>query len=497
MVVYVASAAFLLGVALASLLPLNNSFVYALLLMAASVLLLYPFIKKRAVFIFGLVLLLCACGVFRMVNMPLLEHPVLNERLGERVVFEGIISDDVDARETSTLLTVSLLNIEDAPNLLVRAPEYTEVSYGDLIKVSGLLELPEPFETDTGRVFDYRGYLAVSNVGYIVQEAAVEVKSSGHGNSFLATLFYIKHSYLTGLGAALPSPHAALAGGITAGDKRSLGKDLLDEFRDTGIIHIVVLSGYNVTIIAETLLKMLAFLPLRASLAVGAFGIVAFALATGAGASIVRASTMAILALLARALNRSYAINRALVLAVVGMVAWNPYIFLFDVGFQLSVLATVGLVYVSPLIENRFSWLPENLGLRTVVGATLGTQLTVLPLLLWQMGTFSVVALPVNILVLVVIPLAMLLSFIAAVFGVFIPALSIFVGVPAYALLSYVLNVVHVAASLPFAAVTIEPFSVWIMILSYTILFAWLWWVYRSKENVDAYGQGSSSKSLF
>ena len=491
MIVYYLGAAFLIGVALSSFLDLYLAVVGFCILLGISSAFLAVYTKKhRRLFSHGaLVFCAIALGIAQMHAALNLTNPLLESEVGKSITIEGTIADDVDIRENAVLLTVAADSLIIASStqplharILVVAPSYTENAYGDQVQVKGTLSVPESFDTDTGRTFDYPGYLAVSGIAYEMQDnPSIKTLAHGKGNPVFAALFNLKHWYESGLAAALPEPSAALAGGITVGDKRSLGKELLNEFRIAGIIHIVVLSGYNVTIIAETLLKLLWWMPLRAGLFTGALGIALFAILTGGAASIVRASIMAILALIARALGRTYAINRALVVAVVGMVAWNPFILVHDPGFQLRVLATIGLLFVSPLIEEKVRFITTRFGVREVIAATLGTQATVLPFLLYQTGSLSLVSLPVNILVLAFVPAAMLLSFIGALVGMFIPLIAPFAGFPAYVLLSYMLGVVHLSTEVPFAAFSVPAFPVWLMFLAYSALFGWLYFIYKKR----------------
>ena len=182
---------------------------------------------------------------------------------------------------------------------------------------------------------------------------------------------------------------------------------------------------------------------------------------------------------------------RALGVVALAMVLWNPLLLAFDPGFQLSVLATLGLVLFSPVFFEWLSWIPQKFALREIAASTLGTQMTVLPLLLYQNGVLSLVALPANLLALVAVPWAMALSFIAAVAGIFfgVPALSAvegwgtFVAFPAYVLLAYIIGVAKFFAALPFAAVSVSAFSAWWMAGAYVLIFAGWWLVQNKKGN--------------
>jgi competence protein ComEC len=179
---------------------------------------------------------------------------------------------------------------------------------------------------------------------------------------------------------------------------------------------------------------------------------------------------MASIALFARATGRTYDALRALGIVATGMVAVNPRTLLFDPGFQLSVIATWGLVSISPLLESRLERITERFGLRSIVASTIGTQIAVLPILLFQSGTLSFVSLPANILVLPVVPLAMLASFISGVAGAIAGGLAVIVGAPAYVLLSYVIEAAQALSVIPYAAVPVPPFPFALVVLVYVFL---------------------------
>src|SRR5690606_14946816 len=202
----------------------------------------------------------------------------------------------------------------------------------------------------------------------------------------------VREKYVSSIQKILPEPHASLGAGITIGAADTLGEKWENRFRDTGTIQIVVLSGYNVAIVTETTMRLLSFLPLAISSALGAVGILLFVIVTGASATIVRAGIMAAIALFARFTGREASSLRLLALAVVGMLLWNPLILFHDPSFQLSVLATLGLILLTPIVSKYLSWVTEKVGLREIISATLATQIFVLPFLIWMTGNVSLIS---------------------------------------------------------------------------------------------------------
>jgi competence protein ComEC len=312
--------------------------------------------------------------------------------------------------------------------------------------------------------------------------ASITQTGKDEGHPVIAALLAIKHTFSGAIDHALPSPESALLSGLLLGGKQSLGAEWIERFQTAGIIHIVVLSGYNMSIVAEWLVVAFRFLGFFGSLSVGALGIVLFALMTGAGATVVRAAILALLVLLAKATGKTSEMGRALLFAGATMVAVNPSLLSFDPSFQLSFLASLGLVFVAPILDTRIGlWKGSRLW-REVLISTLATQLTVLPLLLFQTGMLSLVALPANLLVLPLIPLSMLLGFLAGVGALFFPFLATLFGAPVFLPLAFIFVVAEYAAQIPYAAVPFSLSAFWTF-LCYGVL---LWWVIRARSRMTS-----------
>jgi competence protein ComEC len=192
---------------------------------------------------------------------------------------------------------------------------------------------------------------------------------------------------------------------------------------------------------------------------------------SGGGASAVRAAIMVLVALFAKSFNRDYKANRVLGFTIVLMLAPNPLLLVFDPSFQLSILATIGLVFVSPILEPYFKNVSKKFGLREILSTTIATQITVLPFLIYNTGIVSLLSIPVNVLILGTIPLTMFLGFITGIFGLVSFYLSITPAVFTYALLWYQLKVVDIGASLSFGAVSLPAFSLIYLVLIYSAIF--------------------------
>jgi len=481
---YLATTAFAGGVFIRSFMVINSATVWWLLILSLSLIFI---IKNHTALTAGIFLYISFTLLFIILGILRMEWASQNEtniflesQLEEKVLITGVVDTEPEYRDTTTHVYIKT----DYGRLLVFVPIGTEVVYGDELEVTGTLEKPSSFTTDLGREFNYRGYLLAKGVSYTVNFATIKVLSHGHGHILFTGLFTLKDIFLQKLELVLPEPQAGLGEGVLLGVSKSLGDDLEKVFRRAGIIHIVVLSGYNVMIVVTFILFVLgSILGRRASSLVGMVGIFLFAVLVGLGSTVVRACVMASLLLLMNLTGRIYWALRGLLVAGIAMILWNPYYLVFDIGFQLSFLATLGLILFSPYINSYLTLVPTFLGIREFLVATLATQLFVLPLLLYQIGELSIISVIVNVLVLPLVPLAMMLTFVTGIISLFSVSLGMWMGYLANLSLAYIIVIAKWFASLPFASFTVPQFPFWVTIVGYISLALWLWYTKKTQNS--------------
>lgn len=415
----------------------------------------------------------------------------LVEYADRTAVVAGRVVGDPDKRATSLRvpLKVETINGQDAPHgtLLVMLPRESEVAYGEHIEVRGLVRLPESFETDTGRVFDYPGYLRVRGISAVMSRAELRAQEPA-GFTVLGPLFALKHAFEKSLEQVIAEPEVSLLEGMLLGERGGFTEELLHAFVVVGLIHIVVLSGSNIAIVAEAIFRLLGLVHgLRREwlFALGFVAILLFALMAGGGAATVRAVIMGAIAILARYLHRPQAALRALIVAAVCMVLWNPLVLLYDTGFMLSVLATFGLITLAPYIESKLTKLPswKRFNLRSIVATTLAVEIFLLPALLYTSGVVSALSLPVNVLVLPFVPLVMLVGFVAGVLGLVHPLLALVPAFAAQLMLRLVIGVAELSADMPFVSTVVAPFPLWVAVVLYVPLM-WAAWKAYAKSSL-------------
>ena len=444
--------------------------------------------RRLALFFISIFLLGGAFGLTRMHFSDNYRVSTLTQFADKKTEFVGIIVDEPDVREKVTMLSVLLQSakvgtttVPFSEKIIISTELYPQFNYGDQISFTAKISVPDKIESN-GREFDYGGYLRVRGVWYTAGFVYPKLISENHGSIIKKYLFKIKNAFVAAMNRAIPPPESDLSAGLLLGAKQSLGKERLSEFARAGVSHVVVLSGYNITIVAESVIAFFSFLPATFSFLIGATAIILFTILAGGGASALRATIMVLVALLARQFGRQYSAERAFGLAIVLMLLFNPLLLVFDTSFELSVLATIGIIFVSPFLEPHLTKIPQKFGMREIVSATISTQLVVLPFLIYQTGILSLVALPVNILILATVPSAMFLGFLTGLVGLFSLWLSYIPAIFSYALLWYQLTVVHIGATLTFGALILPAFSPWVVVLVYALIGAGLYFLQKRKS---------------
>lgn len=425
--------------------------------------------------------------------------------LKEIVEGVGIITNEPERKESGQVFVVSVGELQVAStskscnggfNLRLKTKLYPEFDFSDHVSFKGKLLRPVNFSSGDDREFDYRGYLAKDDVFYEMKSAVVKgslsdniIESSGVSHStqdvggrigqisikISSWLFSLKGKFVGNLEKTLGEPHAALAAGLVVGEKAALGKDLLNDFRTVGLIHIIVLSGYNITIVGDAIRRMLSSLPRVWGIGLGGSGIMLFGVLVGGGATVVRSCFMAGIALSASLIRRDYNVVRALIFAALIMLIQNPMILLHDPSFQLSFLATLGLILLASPVEKHLKFIPERFGMRGIVASTIATQIFISPYILYMMGQISIIGMVVNILVLPFIPLTMLFVFLTGAVGMIYLPLAQFLAWISHLLLSYELLMVEKFARLPFASAHLPAFSIW-WVVGFYVVFAGVYW---------------------
>ena len=403
-----------------------------------------------------------------------------------RVTLEGVVDAEPDEREyyanlrlqAETLALPDGRMLEVTGNVLVRVDRYPAYSYGDRLRVIGLLETPPEFKD-----FSYRDYLARQGVHSLMREVRVIRVRSGEGSPVYEALLAIKRRAQATIAQILPEPTSSLLTGILLGVETGIPNDLMEDFSATGTTHIIAISGFNITIVANIIASLARrMMGGQKATWVAIGGVAAYTIFVGASAAVVRAAIMGILYLLAKHLGRESFAPVSLGAAAILMTAINPFT-LWDLGFQLSLAATAGLIlYTEPLERGAVRLLSritsERLALRTVgwfseaLLVTMAAQLTTLPLLMYYFRQLSLVTLLTNFLILPAQPMVMICGGMATLAGMVWLLAGKLLGWVAWLFLTYTIEIVRLTARVPFAWVNLGRMSGWMLWGCYGLLRA-------------------------
>ncbi len=362
---------------------------------------------------------------------------------------EGYIVEDPDIRSNEQLLMFRPTGSDQ--NILITTTLVQKFFYGDWVLLEGKITEAKNFGD-----FDYQKYLERYNTYAVSGYPKILILKSHQLNPIKEFLLKIKSAFTSKINELFLEPQSSLLIGILIGGHGNLPKSTVDNFNNTGTSHIIAVSGFNITIIITALASLAYLVGRRASFWLASAIIISFIIITGASASVLRAGIMGFLLLIALSIGRQYFVAPALFFAGFVMLIINPRILFWDVGFQLSFAATLGIIYFMPLLSRLTENLPEGFGIKILILTTLSAIASTLPLILFNFGTLSLSAPFVNALVLPAVPFAMSFGFLSV-----LPFVGPGFALVANWLLIYILKITEFFAGLPHSSLNFQ-ISVWV-----------------------------------
>jgi competence protein ComEC len=348
--------------------------------------------------------------------------------------------------------------------------------------------------------FSYRDYLAAKGIHSYMTSAEVTVLPGKGGNPVLAAVYAFKQRSLDNIYRMFPDPESSLMAGILLGVDTGLTSRLQQAFKNTGTAHIIAISGFNISIIAGIFFAFFSriFGDRRGTL-FAILGIALYTFIVGADAAVVRAALMGSLALFARQVGRRQMALNTLLAVAAGMCIWNP-LYVWDVGFQLSFFATLGLIlYATPFSEfaNRVitRYFPASTGEKAAelfsefVLLTLAAQLTTIPIMAYHFQRISLVSFIANPFILPPQPAVMILGGLALLLSHVSLWLGQLAAWIAYPFVIYTIRMVEIFDAVPHGTLILGDLSLWFVILFYAALFAVTFGWSSFKEQIQSLGE--------
>lgn len=435
--------------------------------------------EKKAVAV-GFCILVFAIGVFRYGQVQPHGAIIQDNFREEKIAFFAVVVREPDIREGYQNLVIKSESIEG--NIFVRTDRWAQYVYGDEFKIEGVLKVPENFSE-----FDWKGYLARKDIYWTMQYPAIEVIGSGGGGSFMAALLGLKNIFREVVDENISPPQSTLFGAMVLGDKQKLTPEFKEKLNRVGLRHVTAISGLHIMILTFIIMELLIGIGLWRSHAfyVTVVVIALFILMVGAPPSAVRAGVMGGLLLLAQHVGRLSSGMRAIVFASSGMLALNPTLLQFDIGFQLSFSAIFGIIFFSQYFFEKLRHVPNPsfVPVRTVLSASFSAYITTLPILIYHFGSASLIAPLANVFVLPIVPFIFMLAIPFGLIGTLMPMAAQVLSWPLWLFLFYMTKVTDIFSQLPFASYTIWDGQLKIFVILFSVFAILLFFLHVRKRN--------------
>ena len=398
-----------------------------------------------------------------------LDKPIVGTVLGK-------VSSQLEQHSSSVQFIIDDVSIYAASDeawpgkVKVAMPLHTDIQYGDIVKLEGELSSVLAVE-DEG----YRSYLINHRIFGEMRWPDFEVIDRNQGNSLVAWGMKIQQSANNALIRLLPQDLAAYLSGVVLGAMMQLSEEFSDALKTTGTTHLIVASGYNISILVGLVMKLTGYLSKRNSIILSLGLIACYVLISGLDPSIIRASLMSGLAITASLMGRQKVAWHALCSAAILMLIWNP-LWLFDVGFQLSFAATAGILAFQPLIYSQCSkidWLGG--GAKEAISTTMAAQLTVVPIIATTFSKISIISLLTNLLVSWVTPIIMFGGIMIILLSLLSTTLASLAATLLYPLLLLTKEIILFTSKIPYAFIGVTVGLVPIAVYYYFLMLYYKW----------------------
>ncbi len=469
----ISSGVFSSGIALGSFAGWNEDRVWVLVCGGTIIAFLLVFRREYVMFAGWL-------GVCLLTGMFLSAHSAGHYRAIEEqnnVQGTGVVRGEMSIGTFDARLVLSASDCEERAcpkeKILFRTSQYETFTDGMRVRFGPCdLKRPEQFDPK----FDYPMYLAKEDIGFIATRCPI-TRIPARSDWFRSKLHETRIFISLMIRERIPEPEAGLARGLILGGGDELPEALAHDFRTVGLSHIVAVSGYNISVLAGAFFLLgigLGWYRKRA-VWIALFGTVLFVFLVGAPASAVRAALVAIAGFGALLVSRPIPTVSILCFVAALMLFENPLLLRYDIGFQLSFLATFAILFSAPW-RSRFRqtyWLVGSFIEAFLI--TFSVLLFVTPLTLIYFGNLSPYALLANVIALPLVPISFLLSILVVLFG-WVPGIGALLGWIAYGGLHCLIVITETIAHFPGASAAFVGIRWWMVALWYAGCLLFMWW---------------------
>ena len=451
------------------------------------------------------VIYVCIC-VVGIMQMHILENNYngISSKIPEEVTIKALITSNASEKEYkyTYIVTVSEINGEKLEkgiqlmlNIKKNKIKKDAPKFGNIVEITGTYEEPSTARNFKG--FDYRQYLKSRNIYGTIDCEKYEIIATNKINVASNIVNYVQNNIKENMFNILDEEQSALCVGILIGDREKISDITEDNFKKSNLTHMLAVSGSHITYIIVALTTILSKTNRKFSLIITIFFLLFFTVLTGFTASVLRASIMGIITLLASILHRKSDTINNLGISSIIILIYNPYL-LVDAGFLLSYAGTIGIILFSKKISNGISIIVNKINpnllnkeqnnnskiffVKSIIekiilyvisslSVTLSANIVIIPIMAYMFSTISFTFWISNILAGPVMEVVTIFGFIVYFISIIFPILAQFLGIALNLLLTVLLKIAEISSKIPGASIYIKTPSIYMCVIYYLIIY--------------------------
>jgi len=411
-------------------------------------------------------------GVFRFLISIDANGNNISNFVGERV-FKGCVNEEPAVFNDKVKYYVFVdylvdegINVPVSGKILINNFKYPIYEYGDCFIFKGKIQRPQRIDD-----FEYDKYLerfGIFSMSYYPEFVKLKEKKA---NIVFKNIYKLKNFLQHKIEDGYSEPYSSFLNGLLLGIRKGIPEGLSLKFNICGLSHIVAISGYNITLVICFIFGIFSFLEKKRKIILSILFVISFVLLVGMSSAVLRSGIMGIIFLLSQFFKRQYFVFLSIILSAFFMNLVNPKILIYDIGFQLSFFATIGIIYFPDILKKYFCLVPEKFGIRDTLLLTICAQILVLPIIINNFGTLSLVSPFSNVFVLPFIPLIMIFGAVGLGFSIVLPNIFNIFAIVNYVFLKIVLLLIDFFSKFKFINIELPKYGLLFGVFYYFFLF--------------------------
>ena len=447
------------------------------------------------------IIYLCVC-IVGIIQIHILEnnYDKISSKIPEEITLQALVVSDGTEKEykytyTIEVNTINGKKLEKSIQLILDIKKNKIKNkcpkFGDVVEITGVYEEPNIARNYKG--FDYKQYLKSKNIYGTIDCVQYEIIANNKINIISNIINYVQNNIKENMSNILDEEQGALCIGILIGDRENISDITEDNFKKSNLTHMLAVSGSHITYIIVALTTLLSKTNRKFSLIITIIFLLFFTVLTGFTASVLRASIMGILTLLASILHRKSDTINNLGISSIIILLYNPYL-LVDAGFLLSYAGTIGIIFFSKKISVSLNKINLNLGnitqnnnrkilfIKSIIekiilyvisslSVTISANIVIIPIMAYMFSTISFTFWISNILAGSIMEVVTIFGFITYLISIVFPMLAEFLGIALNLFLTILLKIAEISSIIPGASIYIKTPSLIMCVMYYLIIF--------------------------